>query len=148
MRSAIVDRPLDAPALVGEVSSAGCGAVVLFVGTVRDSNDGRAVAGIEYSSYRAMAEREFRAILDEAAARFPGARVAAEHRVGALALGEASVAIAVAHAHRGAAYDASRFVIEELKRRLPIWKREQYADGTREWVHAGLAPARRTEPAA
>lgn len=71
MRSAIVDRPLDAPALVGEVSSAGCGAVVLFVGTVRDSNDGRAVAGIEYSSYRAMAEREFRAILDEAAARFP-----------------------------------------------------------------------------
>jgi molybdopterin synthase catalytic subunit len=81
-----------------------------------------------------MAERELGAIVAEAAERFDTPAVVVEHRLGALALGEASVAIAVAHPHRGRAYEASRFVIEELKRRVPIWKREAYADGTREWV--------------
>ncbi|HVA57455.1 MAG: molybdenum cofactor biosynthesis protein MoaE [Gemmatimonadaceae bacterium] len=148
MRSAIVDRPLAPTALVAEVSAPDCGAVVLFVGTVRDTNDGRAVTGIEYSSYRTMAERELATIVDESATRFHGARVVAEHRVGMLGLGEASVAIAVAHGHRGAAYEASRYVIEEIKRRLPIWKREHYADGTREWVHARSGTARTPEPVA
>lgn len=142
MRSAVVDRRLDAAALVAEVSGPAHGAVVLFVGTVRDTNAGRAVSGIEYTAYRAMAEREFADIVGEAEERFAGARVAAEHRLGTLGLGEASVAIAVAHGHRAAAYDASRYVIEEIKRRLPIWKREHYTDGTREWVHAGTGAAR------
>lgn len=146
MRSAIVDRPLDPAALIAEASVATCGAVVLFVGTVRNTNEGRAVVRIEYSSYRAMAERELTTIVEEAAARFDGARVVAQHRVGTLDIGEASVGIAVAHAHRAAAYEASRYVIEEIKRRLPVWKCEHYADGTREWVHAGSGAAHIAEP--
>ena len=105
-----------------------------FVGTVREVNDGRPVQGIEYAAYEAMAERELEQIAREAAAQFGTVHIVVEHRLGSLALGEVSVAIAVAHPHRGAAYEASRFVIEELKRRVPIWKREDYADGTREWV--------------
>jgi len=137
MRSAIVDHPLDPAGLVAEVSAPSHGAVVLFVGTVRDVNDGRAVRGIEYTAYREMAERELAAIVAETGASFPDIRLVVEHRLGTLGLGEASIVIAVAHAHRAAAYDASRHVIEETKRRVPIWKREHYADGTREWVHAG-----------
>jgi molybdopterin synthase catalytic subunit len=134
MRAALVDRPIDVAALLAEVSDVANGAAVLFVGTVRDVNEGRAVTGIDYSAYAAMAARELAAIAREAAERFATAHVVVEHRLGALGLGEASVAIAVAHPRRAPAYDASRYVIEELKKRVPIWKREHYADGTREWV--------------
>ena len=134
MRSAIVERPIDAGALTSEVANARNGATVLFLGTVRDSNEGRAVAGIEYAAYRSMAERELSTIVGEASREFGTDAIAVEHRIGTLGIGEASVAIAVAHPHRGAAYEASRYVIEEIKKRLPIWKREHYADGTREWV--------------
>lgn len=134
MRVAIVDRPIDAAALLAEVGDATTGATTLFLGTVRNVNDGRAVSGIEYSAYRAMAERELEAIAREAVERFDTSRVVVEHRLGTLSLGDVSVAIAVAHAHRGPAYDASRYIIEALKRRVPIWKREAYVDGTREWV--------------
>lgn len=137
MRSAIVDHPIDPTALMAEVAGPSCGAVVLFVGSVREVNDGRAVTGIEYSAYREMAERELAAIMVETDTRFAGVRIAVEHRLGSLGLGEASIVIAAAHAHRALAYDASRHVIEETKRRVPIWKREHYADGAREWVHAG-----------
>jgi molybdopterin synthase catalytic subunit len=134
MRAAIVDRPLDPGALLAEVSSNANGATVLFVGTVREVNEGRVVTGIDYSGYRAMADRELGAIAREAAERFGTAHIVVEHRLGTLGLGEASVAIAVGHARRAAAYEASRYVLEELKQRVPIWKREHYADGTREWV--------------
>lgn len=134
MRSAIVERPIDPGTLTAEVAGDGHGATILFLGTVRDTNDGRRVTGIEYSAYRGMAERELAAIVSEAAARFGTIGVVVEHRIGVLEIGEASVAIAVAHPHRGAAYDTSRYVIEQIKRRVPIWKREHYADGTREWV--------------
>ncbi len=134
MRAALVHHPLNPAALLAEVASHACGADLLFVGTVREVNDGRAVQGIEYSAYAPMAEREMQAIGDEAEARWPGARVVVEHRVGTLALGEASVVLAVAHPHRAECYDASRYVIEELKKRVPVWKRELYVDGTREWV--------------
>ncbi len=137
MRSAIVDHPLDPAALAAEVSSPSSGAMVLFVGSVREMNDGRAVTGIEYSAYREMAEREMAAIVAEAETRFAGIRLAVEHRMGSLALGDASIVIAAAHAHRVLAYEASRYLIEETKRRVPIWKREHYADGSRAWVHAG-----------
>ncbi len=150
MRSGIVDHPLDPAALLAEISDPSCGAGVLFVGTVREMNDGRAVTGIEYSAYREMAERELATIVADAAARFDGVRVAVEHRLGTLSLGEASIAIATTHAHRALAYEASRYIIEETKRRVPIWKREQYADGAREWVHAGnghVPPTPRPEPA-
>jgi molybdopterin synthase catalytic subunit len=120
--------------------------VLLFLGVVRDVNDGRQVTGIEYSAYEAMAARELAAIASEAIALFGAVDVAVEHRLGDLALEEASVGIAVAHAHRGEAYDASRWIIEELKRRVPIWKREHYADGTREWVDPTGRPATVSAP--
>ena len=134
MRTALVDRAIDVAALVREVASTSNGATVLFIGTVRDVNDGRPVTGMEYSAYKSMAEREMHDIAREASERFGTPDVVVEHRVGALELGEASVAIVVAHPHRGGAYEASRYVIEQLKQRVPIWKLEHYVDGTREWV--------------
>jgi molybdopterin synthase catalytic subunit len=134
MRSAIVERPLDPAAVLAEVASAGSGASTLFVGTVRDVNDGRAVVGIDYSAYGPMAERELAAVVAEAAQRFGTDRIVVEHRIGTLGLGEASIVIAVSHARRAAAMDAQRYLIEQAKLRVPIWKREHYADGTREWV--------------
>jgi molybdopterin synthase catalytic subunit len=136
MRTKLVDEPIDTQALIAEVSSASNGAVILFIGTVRDVNDGRRVSGMEYSAYRSMAERELADIAREAGERFGTADVVVEHRLGELELGEASVAIAVGHPHRGHAYDASRYVIEQLKKRVPIWKLEHYEDGSREWVGA------------
>lgn len=136
MRTAIVDEVIDSAALVAEVGDVANGAVLLFIGTVRDVNDGRAVTGMEYAAYRSMAERELADIVREAAERYGTDDIVVEHRIGVLALGEASVAIAVAHPHRGPAYDANRYVIEQLKQRVPIWKLEHYVDGTREWVGA------------
>jgi molybdopterin synthase catalytic subunit len=134
IRTAIVESVIDAAALLAEVTSEGTGASTLFVGTVRDVNDGRRVTGIEYSAYAAMASDELTRIAREASEKFDGVHVAIEHRVGTLGLTDISVAIAVAHARRVPAMDASRFVIEELKRRVPIWKREHYADGDWQWV--------------
>jgi len=134
VRSALSHRAIDPIAILAEVAGSGNGAAILFVGMVRDVNDGRPVVGIEYSGYEPMAASELAAIVAEAAARFGTDDIAVEHRIGVLAIGEASVVIAVAHPRRGTAYEASRFVIEELKHRVPIWKREAYADGTREWV--------------
>ncbi|GDX87192.1 molybdopterin (MPT) converting factor, subunit 2 [Gemmatimonadota bacterium] len=135
-RAAVVERPIDVAALQSEVSSSDAGAVTLFIGIVRDTNAGRAVLGIEYSAYSGMAARELDAILLEATAAFAGVALAVEHRVGTLAIGDASVVIAAAHAHRAPALDACRYVVEQLKQRVPIWKRELYVDGSRDWVHA------------
>lgn len=134
MRTAIVDHPLDPTALLAEVASTASGASTLFVGTVRRVNDGKDVTGIDYSAYGPMAEREMAAVVAEAAERYGTDRIVVEHRIGTLGLGEASIVIAVSHARRGAAMDAQRYLIEEIKRRVPVWKREHYADGTREWV--------------
>jgi molybdopterin synthase catalytic subunit len=125
---------IEPEALLRAVAGSANGAVLLFLGVVREVNAGRAVTGIEYSAYEAMAARELAAIAGEAAERFSTAAIAIEHRLGVLELEDASVGIAVAHPHRAGAYDASRWMIEELKRRVPIWKRERYVDGTREWV--------------
>jgi molybdopterin synthase catalytic subunit len=135
VRTAIVHRPLDPAAILQEVGNVTNGAAVLFVGAVRNVNDGRAVTGIEYAAYAAMAERELRAIAEETTRAFGTEDIVVEHRLGRLELGEASVVIAVAHPRRTQAYDASRYLIEELKRRVPIWKREEYVDGTCEWVN-------------
>jgi molybdopterin synthase catalytic subunit len=144
MRTAIVRDPLQPSAALAEVANVANGAAILFVGTVREVNDGRPVTGIEYSAYEGMAARELAAIAGEAAARSGTTDIVVEHRVGRLELGEASVVIAVAHAHRAEAYDASRYIIEQIKRRVPIWKREEYVDGTREWIDP---TASRTEAA-
>ena len=138
---ALVRAPVDVAALLAAVADRACGATTLFLGTVRDVNDGRAVTGIEYSAYEPMALRELEAIADEVAARWPSVRIAIVHRLGTLALGEASVGIAVSHARRAPALEAQRFAIEELKRRVPVWKREHYADGRRAWVDGRQLPA-------
>lgn len=139
MHSAITDSVIDVSKVLERVASHANGAAVLFLGTVREVNDGRDVTGIEYTAYRSMAERELATIVGEAVALAPGSDIAVEHRLGELSIGECSVAVAVAHPHRGPAFDAARYVIEELKHRVPIWKREQYVDGTREWVRATSA---------
>jgi molybdopterin synthase catalytic subunit len=139
MRIALVDRAIDVAALIAEAADNSCGATTVFLGCVRDVNDGRAVTGIEYSAYRAMAEREMTAIAAEAAERFGVSRLIVEHRLGALGLGDVSVAVVAAHAHRAPALDANRYVIEQLKLRVPIWKLELYTDGTRDWVGAGTS---------
>jgi molybdopterin synthase catalytic subunit len=126
--------PIAVQQLVAEVAAEGHGATALFLGTVRNTNDGRPVEGIEYTAYDRMAVAELERIAEEAASRHPGTAIVVEHRLGVLAVGDISVAIASASAHRAAAIEANRYVIEELKRRVPIWKRERYLDGTLEWV--------------
>jgi Molybdopterin converting factor, large subunit len=133
-RVALVSEPIDTLAVLREVDTPAHGASILFVGTVRETNDGRRVSGMDYTAYISMAEREMQSIVAEAAAKFPGSFTAIEHRIGELAVGDASVAIATSHAHRDEAYAANRYAIEQLKARVPIWKREHYVDGTREWV--------------
>ena len=134
MRTAIVDRALDPERLRSEVAAPGNGASLVFVGTVRNVNEGAEVSGLDYSAYSAMAESELASIVAEAAQRWGTEDIVVEHRIGSLEIGEASVVIAVAHPHRDEAYQASRYVIEELKQRLPVWKQERYVDGRREWV--------------
>jgi len=133
-RASILTGEIDPASLINEISSPQYGAISLFIGTVRELNEGRSVSAIEYSAYKSMASEELERILDEAEARFGVSALIVEHRIGVLSLGETSVAIAAAHAHRAPAFDCTRYVIEEIKKRVPIWKREHYADGTREWV--------------
>ena len=140
----LITAPIDASALIREVAADDRGAIALFLGTVRNSNEGRAVSGIDYSAYDAMAVAEMNRILAEATTQFEGVTIALEHRVGTLNIGDVSVAIACAHPHRAAALDANRYVIEELKRRVPIWKREHYLDGTSEWVDPVRRPVETT----
>jgi len=136
------DTPIEPATVIAAVSRPGNGGIATFIGTVRDFADGRAVLGLDYSAYREMAEREMRAIVYEATALGDGrVDVAAIHRVGSLCVGDIAVVIAAGHAHRAAAFDACRYVIEEIKRRVPIWKAERYADGTDAWVGMPLASA-------
>jgi molybdopterin synthase catalytic subunit len=130
------EQPLDPGAVIAAVSRPGAGAVASFVGTVRERARGRAVEWLEYEAYDEMAVAELTRI-GSAALRAHGClAVAIEHRTGRVEIGEASVAIAVSAAHRAAALDACRDVIEALKRSVPIWKKERYADGE-EWICQG-----------
>ncbi len=127
------DQPLDLGSLAAAVAGADRGGTCTFLGTVRDHHAGRAVVELEYSAYGPMAEATIAEIIAETERRWP-VRVAAAHRLGRLAVGDAAVAVATAGAHRDEAFAACRHVIEELKTRVPIWKRERYADGTEAWV--------------
>lgn len=114
-----------------------CGGFVCFEGRVRDHDAGRAVTGLDYEAYEEMAREEGRRILAEAAALFTTARVGAAHRHGSLGVGEAAVLVVAAAPHREEAFAACRWVIDRIKDRLPVWKREHYADGTSAWVACG-----------
>jgi len=129
----LTESPLDIGPLIAEVSTADRGGIATFLGLVRDHHEGRGVARLEYSAYGPMAEAECAAIVHEAEDRWP-VRIAVRHRVGTLEVGEAAVAVVAAGAHRAEAFEACRHVIEELKRRVPIWKKEAYLDGATGWV--------------
>ncbi|MDQ3881116.1 MAG: molybdenum cofactor biosynthesis protein MoaE [Chloroflexota bacterium] len=119
------------------VAGTGHGAVVTFIGRARDTaDDGRTVVELEYEAYDEMALAVLESIVREAETRWRGTRVAVTHRTGVVPIGEVAVAIVAAAVHRGEAYEASRYVIEEIKTRLPVWKRERFADGT-EWKRHG-----------
>ena len=136
------DDPIRAEDLVREVRGDGDGAVALFLGTVRNRNAGRRVLHLEYHAYPGMAEREMERIEHDAAKRYGASRVAIVHRTGRLEVGEVSVAVAVASAHRAEAMEACRFVIDTLKKTVPIWKKEYYEGGA-VWIEgAGDTPAR------
>ena len=134
MRAAVVTRPIDVASLIQEVADDRHGATVVFIGTVRSTNEGREVREIEYTAYEEMAEREMSVILGEASGAYDATLLVAEHRIGLLAVGEASIVIAAAHERRACALDALRYAIDEMKSRVPIWKREVYADGSQSWV--------------
>lgn len=137
--ASVTREPIDAARILAEVGTASDGAMLLFLGIVRNRNEGRPVDHLDYDAYVQMAEKTLAEIVDEARARWEVGEVRVVHRIGRLEIGEASVAIAVASPHRDGAYQASRYVIEELKRRAPIWKREGYLDGESEWL-AGSDP--------
>jgi len=131
--SLLTRDPIELDRLVARVEGPGRGGIATFLGIVRDHQDGRTVTGLEYSAYEPMAEAECARIVAEAAAQWP-VTVTLEHRLGRLTIGDIAVAIASAADHRAAAFDACRYVIEQVKRRVPIWKREDYADGSTQWV--------------
>lgn len=133
LRAALTDGPIDADRVTAAVSGPGRGAVVVFLGTVRDHHAGRRVEKLTYSAYRSMAVEGLRRIVAELEAAHPALRAAIVHRLGEVPVGEASVVIAVGSPHRAAAYEASRTVLERLKTEIPIWKREHYADGEAAW---------------
>ncbi|MGH8248120.1 MAG: molybdenum cofactor biosynthesis protein MoaE [Gammaproteobacteria bacterium] len=130
---ALTDKPIDANVLLERVRHPDAGAVVLFLGTVRDHNYGRSVRYLEYEVYQALALREMARVASEAAARWPLLGIAMEHRVGHLNVGDISVAIAVAAGHRREAFEAGRYAIDTLKQTVPIWKKE-FWDSGEEWV--------------
>ncbi len=132
-RAALTDEPIDVSALSATVAGPGRGAVVLFLGTVRDAHAGRAVLGLTYSAYRRMAEEKLAEIVADLEAQGTDLRAGIVHRLGDVPVGEPSVAIAVASPHRAEAYAASRTALERLKTEVPIWKRERYADGSEVW---------------
>jgi molybdopterin synthase catalytic subunit len=136
-RSCLTDEPIDVAALEADVASTDHGAVVTFVGRARRrADDGREVVELHYEAFAEMAEQVLSQIVAEADASWPGSLTVVAHRTGTVALGEVAVAIVTAAPHRAEAYEANRFVIEAIKERLPIWKRERFTDGS-EWKRPG-----------
>lgn len=140
VHAAIVHDPIRNDDVLAHVGADEDGAAILFLGMVRNHADERPVTGMTYEAYEEMATSVLHEIAEEAAQRIGSDRVAVVHRVGDLTIGEVSVAIAVSSPHRAESYDASRYVIEEIKKRLPVWKKEHYADGEREWVKGTVPP--------
>ncbi|MBT4867939.1 MAG: molybdenum cofactor biosynthesis protein MoaE [Planctomycetaceae bacterium] len=128
---------IDYQALTESVRSDLAGAVVLFLGTVREMTNGRQTVALDYEGYPEMAEAKLTELEAAARSQWPVTQVAIAHRLGKLELGEISVAVAVSCPHRKDAFDAGRFLIDELKVTVPIWKKENWSDGTTEWVHPG-----------
>lgn len=131
----LAEAPFDVEALRAQLLDPRAGAYASFEGWVRDHHGGRAVDGLDYEAYASLAEREGERIVCEAGERFALLAACCVHRVGVLAVGDLAVWVGVSAAHRDAAFDACRYIIDEAKRRVPIWKREHYLEGGADWLH-------------
>lgn len=140
------ESELDLAALRGELDDPSCGGLVFFEGRVRNHNEGRSVTGLEYEAFAPLAIKEGERILREAIARFDVVRALCAHRVGALDVGGVAVFIGIAARHRDEAFSACRYVIDEVKLRVPIWKKEHYADGPSDWVNCAHCAQPRSHP--
>ena len=125
--------PIDVAYLIATVGAPERGGTVVFLGSVRRGTEDGTVSGIEYSAYEQMVEAEFSRILAEASERWPHTHCAGQHRLGLVPAGEPSIAVAAAAPHRREAFEACRYVIEEAKTRLPVWKKENFDDGSARW---------------
>jgi len=145
MRCSITRDPIDTTQVLASVGAPEDGAVLLFLGVVRNHNEGRSVTGIHYDAYIEMAERVLEEIAAEAVERLRTDRITVIHRIGELEVGETSTAIAVSSAHRAEVFDAARYIIEEIKVRLPVWKEERYVEGDRQWLDGEVPVVAKTE---
>jgi molybdopterin synthase catalytic subunit len=139
----VTNQPIDLDELVRFVTNPEAGAVATFIGTTRNNNEGRQVIALDYEGYPEMAEKELRRIGEDAKTKWPICRMAITHRLGPVQIGEASVIIAVSSAHRDAAFAACRFAIEEIKKTVPIWKKEVF-EGGEVWI--GTQTGQRLNP--
>ncbi|HVA47907.1 MAG TPA: molybdenum cofactor biosynthesis protein MoaE [Pirellulales bacterium] len=135
---ALTNEPIDAAKVLEQVESPLAGAVVLFLGTTREFTGCRRTESLDYECYPEMAARKLAELELAARQRWPLVECALVHRLGHLKIGEASVAVAVSSPHRQAAFEAGQWLIDTLKQSVPIWKKENWADGTHEWVHPGV----------
>ncbi len=142
IRASVTPDPIRPERVLEDLSTAEDGAVLLFLGVVRNHHQGKKVEGLVYEAYREMAEETLALIAAEAGERFGTDRVTVLHRIGALEVGEVSTAIGVATPHREEGYGASRYIIEEIKKRLPVWKLERYVDGDSGWVEGRIPPVK------
>ena len=140
----LIDHAIDTAAMLDAARHPEAGAVVLFLGTTRELTGGRQTVALDYEAYREMAERQLADLESAARRRWPVIECMIVHRLGRVPPAEASVAIAVSTPHRGDAFAAGQWLIDSLKRDVAIWKREQWADGTTEWVHPGLGKDKET----
>lgn len=136
----LTEQSIDFNLLTESVRDDAAGAVVLFLGTVREFTKGVQTNWLEYEAYPEMAAASMAQLEVEVRQKFPVIGVAMSHRIGALQLGDVSVAIAVSAPHRAQAFDAGRWLIDSLKERVPIWKKEHFSDGSEEWQHPEMAP--------
>lgn len=134
----LTSEPIDTAALLESVRSPQAGAVVLFLGTVREMTAGRRTVALDYNAHEEMARVKLQELHEEACARWPVTQAGIVHRLGRLELGEVSVAVAVSCPHRADAFEAGRYLIDRLKEVVPIWKQENWDDGSTEWVHPGV----------
>lgn len=130
----LTEAPIRLDPLIDRVRAPDRGGIAIFLGLVRDHHQGKGVLGLDYSAYGPMAEAVTQEIIREVESRESRVAVAVQHRIGALTIGDTAVAVVAAAAHRGDAFDACRYVIEELKKRVPVWKREMFVGGSVEWV--------------
>lgn len=131
----VTDSDIDVAVAAKAVSDNSCGALVTFEGWIRDHNEGQAVDRLEYEVYRPVAISEGNKVIDEALQKYDIAHALCIHREGLLELSDVAVVVCVSSAHRAAAFDACRYIIDEIKTRLPIWKKEHYSSGKSEWVN-------------